>query len=75
MWWVRAGWWNSAAGNARKRAASRPTHPSRSLAAAGWNGRIRRQSKSPIGSPRSDSSARLIYVSLTRPVEGPDASS
>ncbi len=60
---------------ATKRAASRPTYPSRSLAAAGANGRIRRQSRGPIGPPRSDAAARLIGVSLTRPADGPDASS
>jgi hypothetical protein len=64
-----------AAGNARKRAASRPTHPSWSRAAAAVNGKIRRQSRSPIGAPRSAASSRIICVSLTSPAAGTDASS
>jgi hypothetical protein len=38
-------------------------------------GRIRRQSRSPIGAPRADASSRLICVSLTSRAEGTDASS
>src|SRR5262249_48404150 len=37
-WWVRGGRLSSKAGAARQRAASRPTHPSRSLDAAVWWG-------------------------------------
>jgi hypothetical protein len=74
MWWVRAGCVSSESGAATKRAASRPSHPSRSLAAAGANGTILHQSRGPIGSQRPNASSRLIGVSLTRPAEGPDAS-
>jgi hypothetical protein len=75
MWWVRAGWWSSELGPATKCAASRPTHPSRSLDAADANGTILHQSRGPIGSPRPNASSRLIGVSLMRPPEGVDASS
>src|SRR5262249_5515529 len=36
---------------------SSPTHPSRSLAPAGWNGMTFRQSRGPIGPPRTPGSS------------------
>ena len=39
----------------------RPTHPSWPLAAAASNGRIWRQSRGPIGSPRPDSSCCMTF--------------
>src|SRR5262245_14365058 len=70
-----AGTLSSKAGSARQRAASRPTHPSRSLAAAASNGRIWRQSRGLIGSPRLSSSSRITCVSLASLVDGTDSSS
>src|SRR5262249_53036579 len=66
------GTWRSKAGDARKRAAARPTQPSRSLAAAASKGRLLRQSRGPIGLLRSNASSRIICVSLTRPAAGTD---
>src|SRR6516162_200 len=70
-----AGTLRSKAGSARQRAASRPTHPSRSLAAAASNGRIWRQSRGLIGSPRLSSSSRITFVSLASLVDGTDSPS
>src|SRR5262245_8511933 len=70
-----AGTLSSKAGSARQRAASRPTHPSRSLAAAASNGRIWRQSRGLIGSPRLSSSSRITCVSLASLVDDTDSSS
>src|SRR5262249_27195248 len=69
-----AGTLRSKAGSARQRAASRPTHPSRSLAAAASNGRIWCQSRGLIGSPRLSSSSRITCVSLASRVDGTDSS-
>src|SRR5262249_13068627 len=65
-WWVRAGGLNANAGAARKRAACRPTHPSRWLVAVSANGRSLLQSRALVGSPRPGSFAGITCISLTR---------
>src|SRR5262249_7820057 len=59
----KAGRSSSAEGAAGALAASRPVHPSRSLAGAGSNGRSLCQSRGPIGAPCRDA-ASIICTSL-----------
>src|SRR5262249_14637053 len=65
-WCVRAGALYSQAGDARKRAASSPTHPSRSLAATAWNGMTFSQSRGRIGG----SSCFMTRLSHDDPADG-----
>ena len=67
--------WSSKAGVAWQRAASRPTHPSRLLAANGSPGNLLSQSWGPIVSPGCGSSCGITCVSLTNPAEDADSSS
>src|SRR5215831_1691856 len=56
QWWVMAGGLSSKTRSSRQRAASRPTHPSRTLDRTASNGKSLRQSRAPIGSPPPGSS-------------------
>src|SRR5882724_8385628 len=69
-WWVRAGAWSSEAGTAQLRAASRPTHPSRSLEAAGGDGRSLNQSRGLIGAPGCGFCCRIVCLPLRSLADG-----
>src|SRR5262245_49140992 len=57
----------SKAGSARQRAASRPTHPSWSLAASTSTGASWNRSMGPSGLPRPGSSCRMTCLSEDEP--------
>src|SRR5262249_13820253 len=74
-WWVRGGRLSSKAGGERQRAASKPTHPNRSLDAAVSCGAFLSQSTGPGEVPHRRSFSGITSASVTSLADDTDSSS